>query len=107
MKGRQDVNHAKSIGLNLAELKGLSETYDFGCIPVCQAADSARGKTILSMQDIADSKVDVPGELEIALGMAPGETTKDLMYFTLAKNKLGAEDHFTLNFNAQNCQFGE
>lgn len=104
-KSKQDVNHAKSIGLNLAELKGLSEEYNFGLIPVCQAADTANGKTVLTMRDIADSKVDVPAELEIAVGIAAAPSSKELLYFNLAKNKLGPEEHFAMAFKPETCQF--
>lgn len=106
-KSKQDVNHAKSIGLNLAELKGLAEEYQFGVIPVCQAADSANGKTVLTMRDIADSKVDVPAELEIAVGIAAGQASNGMLYFNLAKNKLGPEEQFAMAFNAATCQFSE
>lgn len=104
--GRKELNHAKTLGLNLADLKGIGEEYQCGVIPVCQASDTARGKRVLTMADIADSKVDVPGELEIALGIAPAEAGAPQRHFNLAKNKLGPEETFILPFNAELCKWG-
>lgn len=103
---KHDVNHAKSLGLILSDLKGLAEEYGFGVIPVCQAAASANGKTRLTMADIADSKVDVPGELEIAIGIAKGDVG-EIRYINLVKNKLGKEESFAVNFDEATCKFSE
>jgi hypothetical protein len=105
---KQEINHAKALGLILADLKGLAETHGFGVIPVCQAAASASGDPraakpegkmpveTLTMAHIADSRVDVPGELEMAIGIAASNTSERIMYLNIVKNKLGAETRIPL-----------
>lgn len=104
---KQEVNHAKQLGLILSDLKGLAEEYQFGVIPVCQASDSAQGRQRLTMANIADSRVDVPGELEIAIGVAASESGGSLRYLSLAKNKLGPEEYWAVNFDESTCQWSE
>ena len=89
-----DSNRATELGVILAHLKSYAELYKFGVIPVCQAANTARGKAKLTMADIADSKVSVPAELEMAIGIGfegdnAGQSTRRTI--TTAKNKLGPE----------------
>jgi KaiC/GvpD/RAD55 family RecA-like ATPase len=100
----KDKNDAQARGMLLAELKSYAEEYQFGVIPVQQAADSARGKTLLTMQDIAGSKVDVPGELEIATGISAGEN-RGVITINFAKNKLGPEDSVNRQLEDATCQW--
>ena len=91
-----DSNRATELGVILAHLKSYAELYKFGVIPVCQAAATAKGKAKLTMGDIADSKVAVPAELEMAIGIGfDGENSGQSNRRTIstAKNKLGPEGY--------------
>lgn len=103
-KGKSDVNHAKLLGLISADLKSMAEDSGFGLICVCQAADRARGKKVLNMNDIADSKVDLAGEFEIIVGIGCDSEQPNLSknrVVNFSKSKLGSEGMLGYTFTKE------
>ena len=103
-KGKSEVNHAKLLGLLLADLKSMAEENAFGLICVSQAADRARGKKVLNMNDIADSKVDIAGECEIIVGIGCDSEQPNLSMnrvVNFSKSKLGAEGQLGYTFTKE------
>lgn len=103
-KGKSEVNHAKLLGLISSDLKSMAVEFNLGLVCICQAANTARGKTKLSMMDIADSKVDVAGEFEIIAGIGCESAEPNLSpnrVINFSKSKLGEEGELGYRFTKE------
>lgn len=106
--GNKDEKGHKKVGSIATEIKALAKEYHFGAIIVCQASASAEPtkpngdkihKKKLTADDMQDSKIDVPGELQGAIAIARGKYSNqnDIRYISFPKSKLnGAAEEVVL-----------
>ena len=89
---KQDMRMDKMFGQIAVRLRALGIKHNFFTLCAAQASDSATGKKKLDRQDIADSKVDIPGKFHYAIGISAAGHDPNKRYISFIKNKMGAED---------------
>lgn len=72
----------------------MASEYNIDIITVGQASDSARKKRWLTQDDAANSKIDLPGECDIMLGISRDNSPVDnfTRYISICKDKIGAPE---------------
>jgi len=101
-----DMRMDKLYGSLAVRIKSLAIKYNFFAVCLAQASDSATGKKKLDRQDVADSKVDIPGKFQYVIGLARGGADHSIRYISFIKNKLGREDEVIISrLDEPTCQW--
>lgn len=100
-----DTTAPKIYGVIAKKIKGLAQKHNFFALCCAQAADTARGKQILEVQDIADSRVDIPAKFEYVIGLSRGENrAENYRWVSFLKNKKGKESiHYGYHIDEETC----
>ena len=78
-------------------------------VAMAQADGTTNQKKWINLNNIHNSKVDIPGELDFAIGIGASdkEGEEDVRFFHVCKNKLheGEKGKFTALFEYDKCRY--
>lgn len=89
---KQEMRMDKMYGQIAVRLRSLGIKHNFFTLCAAQASDHATGKKKLDRQDIADSRVDIPGKFHYCIGLSAEGADPNKRYISFIKNKMGRED---------------
>lgn len=108
ISNRNEVTEVRALQLLYENYRRLAVRYNTVIITLGQADASADGKMWIGLNNLDSSKVGVPGELDVAIGIGrifePGMENR--RFFNICKNKLtGIQDRTGITFDHVTCQF--
>jgi hypothetical protein len=104
---KQDAKH-EQLRMVYNEYRKLVVQYQFDIVACGQASDESRPKRWLSLRDCDGSKVGLPGELDVAIGIGQDgrEGMEMVRYFHTCKNRYtGRFEKDTLTIDPQRVRF--
>lgn len=102
VRGSKNDGFVQNLEAAAKAVRQIGLKYNCLVISATQAGDSASGKSVLDMSDVADSKTGIPAQADLMIGI--GATSEDEMaarrVLSLPKNKRsGRHDHFPVGVN--------
>lgn len=85
----------------------LAKGYDTHFLTTGQASATAYTKRWLAKEDMDNSKVGKPGELDYAIGGTGEDKNPNLRYLAVCKNKRGPYNKFTAGFHPEKARYSD
>lgn len=108
-KGSHSLESTPRLKELYRKFREITKKYNIDVITVGQASADAEGKKWLQLDHMDNSKTGKPGELDYAIGIGKvhDETSENIRYISLSKNKLcnGVHGKHTVTFDSKTARY--